>query len=81
MLSQKNFINPYGFQNVNFNVQNNPMNIPANNQPTENIMNNNGNQFYNREATVPIMYGFPQNVSYNNEYYYQNIEDQRNNES
>lgn len=82
MLSQKNFINPFAFQNMNYNLQNNPMNN-AHVQPGGNVLNNPGNHFYNGEsAAMPMMYGFPQHVSYNNpEYYYQNIEDQRSNDA
>ena len=78
MLSQKNFINPYAFQNMNYNMQNNPLNLNAHVQPGGNVINNPINQYYTGEAAIPMIYGFPQHVSYNNpEYYYQNTEDQR----
>lgn len=81
MLSQKNMMNPFYFQNMNFNV---PQNIAMNMAPhpqniNGNIINNQNNPFFQRETNQPMMYGFHNPMGYNSEFYQNQDEDNQTN--
>jgi len=71
MFSQKSMMNPFYLQNMNFNMQNNSMNMGAHaDNMNFNMMNNPIYQFNNPgESSIPLMYGFPNTMMYNHDYY------------
>jgi len=67
MLSQQNMMNPFYFQNMNYNMQNVPINMAPNPQNI-NVNLSNSQPFFQKETVPPIMYGFTP-IAYNGEYY------------